>query len=255
MAGSTPERVTVLHVDDREDLVDTTALYLERKEASFDVHTATDVQTALSLVEEQCLDCIISDYDMPGRNGLDFLDELREDYPDLPFILYTGKGSEEIASRAISNGVDEYIQKETGTDQYTVLANRVRNLVRAYYAEHAIRQSEERYHNLIDHAPVPIVLFDDSKELLYANDAAVDFLGADTSDDLDGMAMPDFVHPGDIDIASERFGKVMEGTAAGEQRLRIQTLDGKTKEGFVATAPGTYQGKKVAQAVLREATS
>jgi DNA-binding NtrC family response regulator len=54
---------------------------------------------------------------MPGVDGLEFLASVREEYPDLPFILFTGKGSEEIASEAISRGVTDYLQKETGTDQ------------------------------------------------------------------------------------------------------------------------------------------
>ncbi len=245
------EDVTVVHVDDSEALVDVTATHLEQTEPSLDVLTATDVDTALSLVEEHDPCCVVSDYDMPGTNGLEFLELLRTDYPDLPFILFTGKGNEEIASQAISAGVDEYIQKDIGTDQYVVLANRISNLVKSYRAQQAAEQTEQRYHNLIDTAPVPIVLFDQDKELVYANDAAVDFLGAEDRGELAGRQMPEFVHPEDTDLAVERFGQVMEGTAAGEQRLRIQTLDGTIKERVIATAPGIYRNEPVAQAVLR----
>lgn len=44
--------------------------------------------------------------------------------------LFTGKGSEEVASEAISAGVSDHLQKESGTDQYAILANRIENLVR-----------------------------------------------------------------------------------------------------------------------------
>lgn len=64
---------------------------------------------------------------MPGMNGIEFLESVRAIDEDLPFILFTGKGSEEVASEAISAGVTDYLQKQSGTDQYTILANRITN--------------------------------------------------------------------------------------------------------------------------------
>ncbi|MFW5938625.1 MAG: PAS domain S-box protein, partial [Halanaeroarchaeum sp.] len=49
-----------------------------------------------------------------------------------PFILFTGKGSEDVASDAIAAGVTDYLQKERGSGQYTVLANRIENAVDQY---------------------------------------------------------------------------------------------------------------------------
>ncbi len=95
------------------------------------VETASNAENALERLESSTFDCVVSDYDMPERDGLDFLEALREDAPDLPFILFTGEGSEEVASDAISAGVTDYLQKEQGTGQYTVLANRVQNAVEA----------------------------------------------------------------------------------------------------------------------------
>ncbi len=61
---------------------------------------------------------------MPGQDGIEFLESVRAIDEKLPFILFTGKGSEEVASEAISAGVTDYLQKHQGTDQYTMLANR-----------------------------------------------------------------------------------------------------------------------------------
>jgi DNA-binding NtrC family response regulator len=72
---------------------------------------------------------IISDYDMPGMDGLEFLRTVRETRPDLPFILFTGKGSEAVASEAIAADVTHYFQKRSGPEQYELLANRIENAV------------------------------------------------------------------------------------------------------------------------------
>lgn len=127
--------IRVLHVDDESDFGALTAELLESADERLDVETASSAGEGLDCLEEEAYDCIVSDYDMPGQTGIDFLEDVRVEYPDLPFILFTGKGSEEIASEAISAGVSDYLQKEAGMDQYTLLANRISNLVRQSRAE------------------------------------------------------------------------------------------------------------------------
>ncbi|WP_436932313.1 PAS domain S-box protein [Halosimplex halobium] len=127
----TVEIVEVLHVDDEPDFVDLTATFLEREDDQFTVEAVTTVDIALERIDDRRPDCIVSDYNMPGMNGLEFLQAVRKRYPDLPFVLFTGKGSEAIASDVIAAGVTDYLQKSSGTEQYELLANRIRNAVRA----------------------------------------------------------------------------------------------------------------------------
>lgn len=136
--------VHVLHVDDEPDLANLTAEMLEREDERFNVETATSATQGLDKLNDAEYDCIVSDYDMPGQNGIEFLHTIREDYPDLPFILYTGKGSEEVASEAISAGVTDYLQKESGMDQYTILSNRIQNAVEGKRAKHERAEIRER---------------------------------------------------------------------------------------------------------------
>jgi len=128
MSGRTGT-VRILHVDDEPDFASMAATYLERVDERLDVETVTTVREGLDRLADDAFDCVVSDYDMPGRNGIDFLEAVRENGWDLPFILYTGKGGEEVASEAISAGVTDYLQKSTGTSQYEVLTNRITNAV------------------------------------------------------------------------------------------------------------------------------
>lgn len=127
--SSVPGSLDILHVDDEPGFAEMVAQFLKREDERFAVTTASAAAEGLERLREADFDCIVSDFDMPGQNGLEFLEAVRMEFPTIPFILYTGKGSEEIASQAISAGVTDYIQKESGTDQYTILANRICNTV------------------------------------------------------------------------------------------------------------------------------
>jgi CheY-like chemotaxis protein len=132
--------VRLLHVDDDESFGQLTALSLVRESERFDVETATSGAAALDRLAADEFDCVVSDYDMPGMDGLELLEAVRARHGRTPFVLFTGKGSEHIASAAISAGVDEYLQKTGRPEQFTLLANRVSNVV----DRHRARRARER---------------------------------------------------------------------------------------------------------------
>ncbi|AZQ14994.1 PAS domain S-box protein [Halorubrum sp. PV6] len=148
-----PDSIAVLHVDDEPDFAEVAAAFLEREDARFDVTTATSGTEGLDRLDAAEFHCVVSDYDMPGHDGIEFLEAVRETHPDLPFILYTGKGSEEVASDAISAGVTDYIQKKRNTDQYALLANRIQNAVDANRSRHIAQERTRRLETLISNLP------------------------------------------------------------------------------------------------------
>jgi PAS domain S-box-containing protein len=129
------DTVRVLHVEDDPAFADLVSTFLEREDERLTVETVLGPDAALDRLATGDYDCVVSDYDMPGRDGLALLSAVRGDHPDLPFILFTGKGSEEVASEAISAGVTDYLQKGGGTDQYAILVNRIVNVVEAARAQ------------------------------------------------------------------------------------------------------------------------
>ncbi|OPY36874.1 MAG: sensory histidine kinase AtoS [Methanoregula sp. PtaU1.Bin051] len=127
--------VSVLCVDDEEMLLDLAGKFLERMD-TFTVRKASSAFEALSLLASFPYDVIVSDYQMPDMNGIDFLKEVKRLYPDIPFILFTGKGREEVVIEAINNGASFYLQK--GGDpktQFAELAHKIRRAVSQARAE------------------------------------------------------------------------------------------------------------------------
>lgn len=167
------QNIRVLHVDDEPAFADMTATFLQRENEQFEVTTVTSAGQGLNNLTEQPFDCVVSDYDMPGKKGIEFLRAVREDHGELPFILFTGKGSEEVASDAISAGVTDYLQKKSGTDQYTVLANRIQNAVDRQRAERARQRNREA----IETAKEGISILSEDGQYLYVNEAFADLYG------------------------------------------------------------------------------
>jgi len=188
--------VEVLHIDDDSSFVDLVATFLEREHDAFTVHTETDPRDALAVLEtsERSVDCVVCDYDMPGLDGLEVLERVRETHPGLPFILYTGKGSEEIASEAISAGVTDYLQKTGGTEQYSVLANRILNATEGYRAERYLNRGLEA----IETAQDGISILNEDGYIEYANTACAEMLGY-TREEIIGLHWETFYPDDDVD--------------------------------------------------------
>lgn len=150
----------VLHVDDDPRFSRMVSTYLEREDERFTVVEATSASKGLEVLSEQAVDCVISDFDMPGCNGIEFLQQVRKEFSELPFILFTGKGTEEVASDAISAGVTEYLQKQRCTDQYSVLANSVSNAIEHYRSIQQVRQYDHQLRAVIERVTDAIVEVD-----------------------------------------------------------------------------------------------
>ncbi|WP_122089266.1 response regulator [Halalkalicoccus subterraneus] len=128
MTDTDSARIHVLCVDDELDSADLTALCLERIDDRFVVETALSAEAGYEYLEETGVDCVVSDYKMPDVDGITFFELVQDEYPELPFILFTGRGSASVADDARSRGVTEYLEKDT-EDRYRVLADQIRSAV------------------------------------------------------------------------------------------------------------------------------
>lgn len=143
--------LSVLYVDDEAILLDITKKFLTS--LGFQVDTSESGVTALKMLSQTRYDAIVSDYQMPEMDGISLLKEIRSRYPDLPFILFTGRGREEIVIEAIENGADFYLQKGgTPRPQFAELAHKIRRAVHLRRDEAALVESEARFNKVAENA-------------------------------------------------------------------------------------------------------
>jgi len=142
--------ISVLLIDDDAMILDVTSLYLQR-EGEFSVTTCEGASAALDILESRSFDTIISDYEMPGMDGIEFLKIVRARGDTSPFIIFTGRGREDVVIEALNNGANFYLQK--GGDpkiQFAELKNMIRQAVQNPRAEAALRMSEARYRAVVE---------------------------------------------------------------------------------------------------------
>ncbi|KYH25053.1 bacterioopsin transcriptional activator [Halalkalicoccus paucihalophilus] len=126
---SPPDELRILYVDDDTEFAETVADGLEREDDRFTVTTASTAADGFDRLSTDAIDCIVSEYDLPRMDGIEFLEAVRDTSGRLPFVLLTEAGSEGVASDAIGAGVTDYIPKHRGADRFRMVAERVSRAV------------------------------------------------------------------------------------------------------------------------------
>ena len=120
--------IRVLHVDDEEDQLRFTKMFLEELDEEVTVDSVSNPDEAIRLQGRNSYDIVVSDYKMESMTGIELFRRVRK-RSDVPFILYTGKGGDEVAESAYEAGMDGYIKKEAEPSHYQALSNRIRQIV------------------------------------------------------------------------------------------------------------------------------
>lgn len=140
----------VLYVDDESDLLDIGKLFLERL-GDITIDTSESAYEGLKKIARLQYDVIVTDYEMPGMDGIELLKTLRSQGRDIPIIIFTGKGGESVAIGALNNGADFYLQKSGDIHtQYRELNNMVVQVARRRSSERAQKETENQYRLLFN---------------------------------------------------------------------------------------------------------
>ncbi len=143
-----------MHVDDDPSVQEITKLMLLDLDDRFDIDDAPSVDEGLRKLNNRNYDVVVSDYEMPQKDGLQFLKELREQKYKIPFILFTGKGREEVAIKALNLGADAYINKQGNPETvYGELAHSIKLLVERNKTKIALQEQNIRFTKLAANTP------------------------------------------------------------------------------------------------------
>jgi PAS domain S-box-containing protein len=176
------DKLRVLYVDDEPGLLDIGKLFLERG-GTFAVDTLTSAVVALEQLKTERYDAIISDYQMPEMDGISFLKQLKALGNKTPFIIFTGRGREEVVIEALNNGADFYIQKGgEPKSQFAELAHKIKTAVGRKQADDALKDSEQRLTDITNFLPDATFAIDTSGCVIAWNKAIEEMTGVPARD-------------------------------------------------------------------------
>lgn len=134
------EQIRILVVEDDVELRETLEEVLS--DEGYEVVTAERGEDAVRLATEQLFDLVVTDIKMPGIDGLEALEQVKQRQPEVKSLVVTGYSSHQDAVRAVRMGVGEYLQKPFGLDS---LLARISEMVKERRAELAEKKKEDSY--------------------------------------------------------------------------------------------------------------
>lgn len=247
--------IDALLVDDNEQWAQFVAQDLERTNEGLHVSVATSANEALQRLRgSDGYDCLVTDYQMPETDGIQLLEQVRENGWDLPVLLLTGAGDENVAARAISSGASDYLIKNPKSDQTALFEQRIVAAVKQYRLQQSVAESEERYRTVTEQSSDAIMITQDGNAVFW-NQRLSEIAGYDASQ-LSGVdPVETLVHPGDRSAARETIGAWYDGTNADTlQETRIVTRAGEIRHWELAGRAITYDEEPAVLISARDVT-
>ncbi|HUT03384.1 MAG TPA: response regulator [bacterium] len=176
MSGESEERILIV-----DDDIDHNDLQKDAILSSFDSCTvlqAHDPDECLEAVAKSELDLIVLDYTLPGMDGLTLMEQVHELNPDIPVLMVTGHGDENVAVEAMKQGAYDYLVKTPDMQflealplmvKRTLLEHRVR--LEKMELEEQVRQTKDYLEKIIENAGEAILVLDSSGNVVSINQA------------------------------------------------------------------------------------
>ncbi len=210
-----------------------------------------EARAALSVFDPEV---VISDVVMPVLNGFELCRLIKKDprTSSIPVLLISGlRNTPEDSLEGLTAGADDYLNIPFRTDELLV---KVARLSERHRAHRALRESEERYRQLVELSPEAIIVHSDGK-ILYVNPAAQRLWGAERPEQLIGRSVLDRIHPDYHDTVTKRARQVQEhGVATALLEQKHIRLDGEVIDVEVAGMPVVVDGRPAVQVVMHDIT-
>lgn len=248
--------IHVLLVDDNEQWGTFVASELERTDPRLRITVSLSATEALlTLQENASIDCVVTDYRMPEISGLELLERVRREWDELPFILITGEGSENVASNAIEQGVSDYLVKDPRTDQASILATKIRSAVAQYHLQQAVEESEEQYRTVTEQSRDAIIIIRNYR-VVFCNRRMEELVGTDRSEIMNDDFDWDVIHPDDLDRCRTILAKWHEGVIDDDyHEVRIFTPEGTMQHCEFIGREIPFDNERAVLVTIRDVTS
>jgi len=151
-------RIKVLHIDDDNGFLE---LFRKTYDEEFDIVSLPRGDDVPCIVEREAPGALVLDYELPGRNGLELLSAIKEKYPSLPVIFYTGQGNEEVARQAFRDGATDYfVKKSADFAQKEKVVNSIQKAVANRAVEEELAEKQAMLEGIIEYNPYSILIGD-----------------------------------------------------------------------------------------------
>ena len=139
------------------------------------IHYFQEATGCLERLDEINPDVVIADYLLPGMNGIEFLKSLNREQRDIPVIIITGQGDENLAIQAMKLGAWDYLVKSG--DFFTLIPSVIGKVVREWKLKESLQGSQRRFREIFSQSPIGIAVYDQNGLLVEANKSCMDIFG------------------------------------------------------------------------------
>ncbi len=232
--SSFPDKIRTLFVDDDVDVLKQAKSILEEHDDRLDVETTTSTEEALELFERNEYEAVVSDYKIPDMDGIEFLRILREEKnSDVPFIIFTGRGKEEVALRALNLGASHYFTKSADLkSQYASLAQKIVDSVVNRRTREALRKEREMKETYLDVSDCVILDINSDGEVVQINESGSELVGEEKEKIIGKNWFDNYVPERFREKVRKTFRKILEGDVEKGKSCEapILTSDGEERQ-------------------------
>lgn len=171
------------------------------------IHHFQDALASLERIDDIHPDIIITDYLMPGMTGLEFLQNLKKAQKDIPVLMITGQGDENIAVQAMKLGAWDYIVKSSNF--FALLPRVIEKVVRESRLKESLRQYQTRFQDLAERTSDWIWEVNTKAEIMYSNPVIENILGFG-ADEVTGKPFYDLFPEQSKEIQNRRLMEIIE---------------------------------------------
>lgn len=143
-SGLRDRKISVVIIDDDRNILELTSLILSKN--GFQTYVADRAHEGFELISCHSPELVLLDYMMPEMDGLSALQQIKNRFPDTYVVMFTGKGSEEVAVELMKNGASEYILKPFNNRN---LVERLENVLRIREIELQNRELQKQHEHLL----------------------------------------------------------------------------------------------------------